>query len=434
MIGTIALVILGLVLAVFGTIGLLDATRGTPVNAVTSRREPQPPSIDEPVFRHMLETYTGVALGRGHVAELTSCGDETYPRLWADLRAARDSIVIQMYYCKPGRVADELREVLVDRARAGVEVLLLLDAFGSSFKRDYLDALRAAGVEVAKFRALKPLALQTAFHRAHIRAIVVDGTIGWTGGFGFDDKWLGDGRHEGQWRDTGVRFTGPAVAQLLATFATCWAEATGELLAGARHWGPATRAVASAPDDADAPVAGFLHASPGVGSTEAERLVALAVVGSRKRLWITTPYFVADDDFRRFACAAARRGVDVRILTAGEQSDVKSTRYAARARYEELLEDGVRIWEYRPSMIHAKAIVVDGVWGTAGTMNLDNRSMAFNDECMYMAYDPAFVATLERMFEADLALADEIDLATFRRRPWATKLAEHFWHLLSRLL
>ena len=435
MAGTIALVLLGIVLAVFGTIGLLDATRGTPVSRVTSRREPEPPAVSDPVFRHMLETYTGVALGPGHAAELTSCGDETYPRLWADLRSARDSIVIQMYYCKPGRVANELREVLVDRARAGVEVLVLLDAFGSSFKRDYLDSLRAAGVEVAKFRTLKPLALQTAFHRAHIRAIVVDGTIGWTGGFGFDDKWLGDGRHEGQWRDTGVRFTGPAVSQLFATFATCWAEATGELLAGRRHWAPGARAAAEARgDDEHAPVAGFLHASPEVGSTEAERLVALAIAGARRRLWLTTPYFVADDDFRRFARDAARRGVDVRILTAGEQSDVKSTHYAARARYEELLEGGVRIYEYRPSMIHAKAMVADGVWGAAGTMNLDNRSMAFNDECMYMAFDPAFVATLERMFEADLAHADEVDLATFRRRGWPRKVVERVAHGMSRLL
>jgi cardiolipin synthase len=149
---------------------------------------------------------------------------------------------------------------------------------------------------------------------------------------------------------------------------------------------------------------------------------------------VTTAYFVADDDFRRFARQAAARGVDVRILTSGAESDVKSTRLAARARYEELLAGGVRVFEYRPSMIHSKSIVVDGFCGAAGTMNLDNRSMAFNNECMFIALDPAFAAALERMFEDDLAHADEIDLATFRRRPWTAKLMEHGAHLMSRIL
>ena len=436
MTGTIALVILGAFVALLGAIALLDVTRGTPVSRVTARRGDTVPAVEDPVFRHLLAASTGMALHAGHEIEVFSCGDETYPRLWDDFRAARTYIVVQMYYAQPGRIADRLHEVLVERARAGVDVLLLLDAFGSSkVGRDWVRSLRDAGIEVVKFRPLRLHRLNAAHHRAHVRAIVIDGVVGWTGGFGFDDKWLGDGRHEGQWRDTNVRFTGPAVSQLLSTFATCWAEETGDLVAGSRFWTPGEHAAAaSSAAPHDSPVAGVLHGTPTVGSTAAERLVALSIAGARRRLWITTAYFVADDDFRRLVKQAAARGVDVRILTAGEQSDVKSTLLAARARYEELLKGGVRVYEYRPSMVHAKSIVVDGAWGTAGTMNLDNRSMAFNNECTFMAFDPKFAAELERLFEADLAHSDEIDLATFSRRPWTTKLLEHGAHMLSRML
>ena len=434
MILTLAWIVGGAIALALVAIALLDATRGTPVSTVSARGEALPPHVADPVFRHAMEAYSGVPLRAGHAIALLANGDETYPRLWADVAAARSFVAVQMYYCKPGRVADALHAALCERARAGVEVLVLLDAFGSSLPRAYLDSLRAAGVEVAKFRGFRPQMLHTLHHRAHVRAVVIDGAVGYTGGFGIDDKWLGDGRHEGQWRETNVRFTGPAVAQLLATFASCWAEATGELIAGRRHWGPGASA-ASPTDGADgAAVAGLLHGTPTVGSTAAERFVALTVAGARRTLYVTTAYFVADDDFRRLVKEAAGRGVDVRILTAGTSSDVRSTRYAARARYEELLACGVRVYEYEPSMIHAKTIVVDGVWATVGTMNLDNRSMAFNNECSFMALDREFARALERLFLDDLAYAREIDLPTFRRRPWWIRGVEQGAHLLSRIL
>jgi cardiolipin synthase len=434
MIGTIAIVVVSTLALTLGLIALLDATRGTPVSRVSSRGEDRPPAVTDPVFRHLMEAHTGVPLRAGHEVELFGNGDATYPRLWADLRGARTFIAFQMYYWQPGRVADALREILLDRARAGLQVMLLVDAFGAKLGDEYERALRDAGIEVVKFRPFRLHMLHTLHHRAHLRAVIVDGVVGWTGGFGIDDKWLGDGRHEGQWRDSNVRFTGPAVSQLLATFASCWAEATGELLAGRALWEPGAYAVQPVPASEDAPVGSLLHGTPTVGSTPAERFVALAIAGARERLWLTTPYFVADDDFRRLVKEARQRGVDVRLLTAGQQSDVKSTWYAARARYVELLECGVRIFEYTPSMIHAKTIVVDGAWGTVGTMNLDNRSMAFNNECTFLAFDPALAGALERMFTDDLAHAEEIDLATFRKRPLRARALEQGAHLLSRIL
>ena len=425
--GIVLLVLVGVLLV---GLALLDATRGTPVSRVTTRSDEDAPGVTTPEFRAAFEAYTGTALHPGNEVELLPNG-EVYDRLWEDIRAAREYVAVQMYYCKPGKVADALRDALVDRARAGVETLFLHDAFGSSLEDDYLASLEAAGVEVAKFRPLRPMGLHFALHRAHVRAIVIDGDIGYTGGFGIDDKWLGDGRSEDGWRDTNVRFTGPAVHQLLAVFASCWAEATGDLIVARHWWRPVDRGHADGDGDA---VAGLLNAAPTVGSTPAERFFALTLAGARERIWLTNSYFVPDDDFRRLVKQAVRRGVDVRILTASAKSDVRSTHLAARARYQELMEAGVRVFEYQPSMIHAKSVVVDGVWCTVGTLNTDNRSMAFNNECNLVALDRRLGAALERLFEEDLARSDEIDLERFRRRPWRHRVLEQVAHMLSRIL
>ena len=422
----IAIAVIGFALALTA---LLGATRGTPVNRVTGRGADAPPSVHDESFRPTLETYTGSAMHGGHDLELLPNGDATYPRLWADMRAARRFIAIQMYYCKEGRVTEELRAVLTERARAGVSVLFLYDAFGSSLSGGYVDALRAAGVEVAKFRPFLPHKINDAVHRAHSRALVIDGVVGYTGGFGFDDKWLGDGRREGSWRDTNVRVTGPAVTQLMGAFGSCWAEATGELITG-----PLCFPSEADASNGDGALAGVVHATPTVGSTPAERLVALSIAGARRTLYITNPYFVPDDDVRRFLMDAARRGVDVRILTVGRKTDVKTTHFAARARYTRLLAAGIRVWEYDASMIHAKTLVADGTWCMVGTINTDNRSMAFNNEVSLMVNDATFADALTRLFLDDLAFANEIDLETFRKRPLWERPVEQVAHMMSRLL
>lgn len=438
MMGTVGIVLACILVGALVIIAVASSTRGTPVEKVTSRRDADVPAAGEPEFRHAVEVHTTTPLRPGHRVELLQNGDETYPRLWEDIRTAKRFIAIQMYYVTMGRVSEQLHELLVERARAGVDVMVLYDAFGSKIRRDYLRSLKEAGVQVAKFRPLRPLTLRTAAHRAHVRVIVVDGEIGYTGGFGIDDKWLGGGRREKEWRDTNVRFTGPSVALLMATFTACWAEATGELVAGASYFaaGVEEQEKQDSPSAERAPgaIAGLLHGVPTVGSTDAERFMALTFAGARRRLWITNAYFVPDDDFRRFMKEAVRRGADVRVLTAGDRSDVRTTLFAARARYEELLEGGVRIFEYQPTMIHAKTMVVDGIWSSVGTMNADNRSLAFSNECTLAVHDAAFAGAVERMFLADLEHAKEIDLETFRRRPWYLRPIELIAHMMSRVL
>ena len=420
----------GFFVLVLAVIGVRYVTRGTPVAQVSGGdRNTELPQTDNELFQNAIELLTGTSLSCGNSAELCLNGDGTYDRLFEDIANARETLTLQMYYCQPGQVADRFGQAMRDRARAGVRVMFLLDAFGSAkLTKEYLDSLKQAGVEVAKFRPVNWYALEKAYARSHIRVVVIDGRIGYTGGFGMDDKWLGNGQSKEEWRDTNVRFTGPAVNQLQATFATGWAEATGELLVGASLFPPP-------PDESDGTMkATLLHTAPTIGSTAAERLLALSIAAARHTLYITNSYFVPDDDFVRLLCQAAGRGVDVRILSPGAMNDVKSTWYAGRAQYEQLLTGGVRIFWYQPAMMHAKAFVVDGCWSSIGTMNFDNRSLAFNDESNLLVFDDDFGATVRKTFLDDLTRSKEVTLEEFRRRPRKERVYEWIASRVARVL
>jgi cardiolipin synthase len=180
--------------------------------------------------------------------------------------------------------------------------------------------------------------------------------------------------------------------------------------------------------------AALFHAVPSTGSTAAERFLALTIAGARRTLYVTNAYFVPDDDFRGLLMRAAKRGVDVRVLTAGPKTDVTTTWYAGRARYEEMLRGGVKIYEYQPTMIHSKSISVDGAWGTVGSMNFDNRSMAFNNESNLLVLDPGMVARLDAMFLDDLRYSKEMTLQDMARRPWTDRVKENLSAMLQRIL
>jgi cardiolipin synthase A/B len=427
----IGLVVLGVVLSLLAFVGVLTLTRGTPVSIVLAPGDRDgPPPVTDSLFARTLELYTGVHIEPGHRVEELLNGNGTYPRLWRDLASAQQTLTVQMYYALPSTVADTMQRYLMDRARAKVRVLLLLDAFGSQdLKEEWRDSLLAAGVQVKTLRKLRWFSLHNASDRSHVRAVVIDGRVGYTGGFGLADYWLGDGRHDEQWRETNVRFEGPAVAQLQSAFAAAWAEANGELLTGDLFFPRTTFTHA-----AGGTQAGLLFTAPTSGSTPAERFLALSIAGARKTLYISNSYFVPDDDFRKLLVRAAKRGVDVRVLTAGQKTDVRTTWYAGRARYEELLRGGVRIYEYIPTMMHAKTMVVDTLWSTIGSMNFDNRSLAFNNESNLVMLDGALGAQLQRSFLEDLTYSNEIRLDEFRRRPWTMKVKEWGASLLSRVL
>ena len=416
-------------LVVLAAAGALHVIRGTPVERVLAPGDADgPPAVAHASFVPTLERLTGARLEPGNRVQILENGDATYPPLWRDLEGAARSVTVQMYYSKPGTVADRMAECLAGRAAAGVHVLLLLDAFGSKpLKGEWSRRLEDAGVQVAWLRPLRPGSLHTAMNRSHVRAVVVDGRVGYTGGFGLADYWLGGGRREGEWRETSVRVEGPAALQLQAAFAMAWAEATGTLLTGATFFpGPCT-----APEGVRG---SLLYTTPSTGSTSAERFLALSVAAARERLYITNSYFTPDDDLRRALLQATARGVDVRVLTAGPKSDVKTTLYAGRSRYRELLGGGVRMYEYQPTMMHAKTMVADGAWCAAGAMNFDNRSLAHNDESTLVVLDAGLGSAMEAMFMRDLEYCREITLDAWERRGVATRVAERVARVLARVL
>jgi cardiolipin synthase A/B len=423
-------ILLGLILAIFALIGALAATKGTPNTTVFAFGDPAgPPAAADSFFLRSMALLTNTPLDPGHATELLLNGNGTYPRLWQDMRNAQSSIEFHVYYCKPGAVADSLKIIASERARAGVRVLLLFDAFGAqSLSDEYRDSLTSAGVKLASYRPVRWYSLHRAQHRSHMRLVVIDDSIGYTGGFGIADHWLGDGVSEG-WRDTNVRFSGPAVAKMQSAFAVTWAEATGELLTGRYLAGPH-----SAQDTLSAQTAGLLFAQPTLGITAAERFLVLSIAGARRTIFIANAYFVPDHDLKRQLMAAAKRGIDVRVLTAGPKTDVRSVRHAGHSRYEELLGAGVRIFEYAPQMMHTKTMIVDGVWSTVGSMNFDNRSLAFNDESNLIVHDSVFARTLEQQFMMDVSRSREFKLEQFRRRSAFHKLLDAGFSLGAKLL
>lgn len=429
-IGTTAVTItrwlLVFIVGLAAVIGLLFLTRGTAVQRVTGvGADRSAIGAADPTFPISVTVLTGTPLLPGNQVTLALNGDGTFPLLWNDLGAAKDFITVQMYYAAPGKVANKLRSVLKERARTGVRVYLLYDAFGCGFADGYLEALRNAGVHVVSFRPLRFRNLWVVQNRSHIRGIVVDGRIGWTGGFGIDDKWLGGGRKPDEWRETNVRFEGPAVRQLQAAFVAGWAEATGQLV---------TARMSADTYQGGVAMAALLYTAPTLGSTPAERYLALSIASARQRLYITNAYFAPDTNFVELLRRAAKRGVDVRLLVGGPLTDVRMARLAARARYETLLRSGVRIYEYQATTLHAKTFVVDGLWVSVGTMNFDNRSLALNDEATLMTLDAGSGTQMEQVFFDDLHHALEIELATFSKRSRLERVKEWGANLITRVL
>jgi cardiolipin synthase len=262
----------------------------------------------------------------------------------------------------------------------------------------------------------------------HARSVIVDGRIGYTGGFGIDDKWISDRPDDPMWRETTVRFTGPAVEQMQATFLGAWAEATGDLLTGEEFF-PASR------EDGEATAtAGLLYSRPGLGPTTAERFLALTIASAERTLFISNSYFVPTPLMRELLVDAAVRGVDVRLLVPGERTDIPSTRWAGRGFYEELLTAGVRVFEYQPSMMHAKTLVADGAWVAVGSLNFDNRSIRLNDESALLVFDRQVGARMDSVFLQDLERAEEITLRGHARRSAIERMLELLTRLVAPLL
>jgi cardiolipin synthase A/B len=377
-------------------------------------------------FLRVLGALAGAQIHHGNRVEVLSNGEVFYEAELAAIREAQHSVNIEAYIFRKGEVMRRFLEALTERARAGVRVNLVLDAVGCFLTgHRHFDELRAAGGRVNFYHPIRWYTLPRINNRTHRELLIVDGRIGFLGGAGFADHWLlAKGRRKIRWRDTMFRVQGPAVRDLQSTFAENWLETSGELLVKASYFppnephGPSTALV--------------VRSTPSAGRSTRNRMLYQTLLASaQKTLHITTPYFLPDRSARaELARAVRERNVDVKVIVPGKHIDHLLTRRSSRRLFGELLRSGVKIYEYEPTMIHTKSLIVDGMWSVVGSTNLDNRSFGINDEVNLAAFDPEVAAHLEQDFAADLLASRAVSYRRWRARP----IMERAHELLGRLL
>jgi cardiolipin synthase len=387
--------------------------------------------IDSDDFMRVLEAATDASMTRRNRIEVFANGENYYPAALAAIRAARESIHLEAYIFQRGRVASEYVEALTERARAGVEVRLTIDAIGSfSTWNSYLKPLTDAGGHVAWYNGLRWYALARLNHRTHRELLVVDGRIGFTGGAGVGDHWrYPPKKDKPRWRDNLFRVEGEAVAHLQATFAENWLEASGEILSDPRYFPPCDTAEGDTP-------ALVVISSPSIGgrSTRARILFQTLLASAQESILITTPYFLPDRSVRaELVRAIKERGVKVRIIVPGKRgTDHALTRNSSRRLYGDLLKAGAQIYEYAPTMIHAKTLVIDGQWSVVGTTNFDNRSFGLNDEVNLAAFDEELAARITEDFQHDVSESNLVSYEEWKHRSIFERAHEVFGWLLER--
>ena len=384
--------------------------------------------VGDRAFLRAAEALTGAPISEGNSVELHVNGDSIFPAIVEAIRSAKHTITLTTYVFWKGEIATEVAAELSARAREGIHVSVLLDFIGS-VKMDgaVVQSMRDAGVEVALFRPPRPYAVRRMNNRCHRKLLVVDGTRGMIGGVGIADEWTGNGEDPDHWRDTHVTVRGPAVRGLQGAFAENWLEATGCALVGPHHL-PELEPVA------DGGPMQVVRSRAGVGDTNVEALYFLAIACARETLDLTAAYFAPRPAFVEALTDAAARGVHVRVLVPGAHIDKGFVRIAGRDAYARLLEAGVEVHEYAPTMLHAKTLVVDGVWASVGSVNFDNRSFQLQDEATLCVQSTAFAAELTRQFQEDLRHSDMLEEERWGARPWRHRAQEKALALVRREL
>ena len=372
------------------------------------------PAVESPEFLHLASAVLTAPIETGSEPQILNNGDAFLRALLADIDGAKQSIDFMAYIWEDGKFSDTLLAHLTRKAKAGVQVRVALDGYGSiraPWKK--FDDFERAGGKTSTFHTLMPLpwAMTRDHKRNHRRAIVIDGRIAYTGGIAVADSWLGNARNPNEWRDMMFRVDGSIAAHLQAAFAEIWELGTGELLSGEKFYAPASAQTGSR----QLRYIPFVS-SPSVDTFGMENLMLLSLSAARKNILIVTPYFLPDKSLRAVLCSKAHSGVGVRVLLPNAYNDSRWVRFASRHYYEELLRCGIRISEYQPTFIHTKLLVVDGAWSVIGSANMDNRSRKLNDEVVFGIAEAPFAARLTKIIAADEARAEPISLAQWQRR------------------
>ena len=377
--------------------------------------------VDDPAFfGSALALADPVPLG-GNRIDLLQNGDEFFPAMLAAIHEAKKTVNFEAYILYSDKVGRAFRDALVERARAGVEVRILLDGLGSSWHLDNSDValMKKAGCKFAYYHPLLSWRIDRTNRRSHRRVLVTDGRVAFTGSIGFAEQWSGHAQDAKHWHDVQARIEGPLVSELQTAFESHWIKTFGETLSGPDQF-PAPGAAGTLPAQ--------IIASHSFSMAPLPLTQAISFAAAEKRIWITNAYCTPSDDQVDLLVAAVRRGVDVRFIVPGAHNDQPLTKSAGRAAYGRLLEGGVRIFEYEPTMIHTKAMVIDGMFSVFGSSNFDPRSAEINEELDVAVYDRQFGRQMEAMFENDLRQSQEYTLAQFRNRPAWERFTE--WVML----
>jgi len=378
---------------------------------------------EDPQFSRAMGELLGRAILDGNRVEVLLNGDEIFPGMLKAIRGARKTITFETYIYWSGSIGREFADALAERAHAGVKVHVLLDWVGSNkMDKSLLEEMNKAGVPVRKCHGPRWYQLGKLNNRTHRKLLVVDGQEGFTGGVGIADAWTGHAQDPQHWRDSHFRIRGPAVAQMQSAFMDNWIKVSGDVLHGPEYF-PALAQVGDGK-------AHIFSSSPSGGSESMRLMYLLAITAASRSIHLSTPYFVPDALTIKALTDAARRGVTVQIITVGAQTDAELVRHASRARWGPLLEAGIQIYEYQPTLYHCKVMIVDGLWVTVGSTNFDPRSFNLNDEANLSYFDADFSRRQIEIFQQDLLHSRQMTLEQWKHRP----LSERFWDRAASLL
>jgi cardiolipin synthase len=369
-------------------------------------------------LRRGLESLIGIPATEGNQVDVLRNGDQVFPAMLEAIAGAERSIDLSTFQFATGEIVEEMAAALIERAQAGVRVRMLVDAIGSRWlARALVAELRDGGVDFEYFRPPSNLRFWEQENRTHRKVLVIDNRVGFAGGVNTSEEWMGDARNPDEWRDTHLRLRGPAVDGLIAAFATDWVDAGRA----------ACELDSEFPDqqgDGDH-VVQVVRGSAEKGWSDIANVFATLLTLAKHRVRITSAYFAPDEHFLQLLCDAGGRGVDVEVLLPGKNADQRFVQLAAEAQFERLLDAGVRVWSYQPTMVHAKIMLVDDMVACVGSANFDRRSMKLNHEIEVMVLDRGFVAELDRHFDEDVADSERILESRWAHRSTPQKLLEH---------
>ncbi len=383
------------------------------------------PPASSPQFVSMLSNSLTLPLRTGDPITILNNGDAFLKSFLSDIDSAHSSIDIMVYIWTDGKMSDQVLEHLDQKLKQGVQVRIMIDAFGSKTDtpKKQFNTFKDLGGKISVFHSFTIAPWDLAKNRArnHRRAIVIDGNIGYTGGMTVNDSWLGNAENPKEYRDMMFRTTGPMAEDIQGIFSELWTSMTGELLVGETFYPQISPAGEMGPLTYIP-----LSSVPSPDSLALQKFVLLSLLGAQQKIYITNPYFLPDPSLSNALIEKAKAGVDVRVLVPNKYNDVASLRYASQYSYQALLESGVKIYEYQPTFIHTKTMVIDGNWSIIGSANTDNRSRKLNDEDIFGISDKMFGATLEKAFLKDLSNAKEIDLKEWKKRSIWQRMREIF--------